>query len=251
MRSKITILTILALSLVTSCGKDKDDDKKSSGNRASENRPQNEAVVADGSNIKGIYAADIVPVNNNQHLLKLGVAAIQRDGDVFTARVKLKYGQRMTTLVQGIYTGTRCPTPKDDKNKDAYIDIKESIPAIGQMVIPLDGNLDSQLDGVGGFPTGDNILGAIMYSATASFERMFADLKTPDIIPDDNITKIKADEGLALEGRLIILQGINERVFLPPTAASLGERSPYKTIPVACGILRKVKKLPSELNTAI
>ena len=80
---------------------------------------------------------------------------------------------------------------------------------------------------------------------------MFADLKAPDTNTSDLVTKLKDDEGLALQGRIVLLQGINERIFLPPTAISLGDRSVYKTMPVACGVLKKVKNLPEELSNNI
>ncbi len=243
MRLNSSVLLLLSVSLLASCG------KKSSSSSSNGNEIQNETAMADGSNIQGIYSATLLPVNNNIHMLKVGTAALQRDGDVFNAFVKLKYGQRTTTLKQGIYTGTRCPEPSDDTNKDAYIDIKEALPVIGKMILPLDGSLDSQLDGVSGYPTGDTNLGGYFYKSSGSFARMFADLKAPDTNPDDNLVKLGADEGLSLQGKIIVLHGINERVFLPPTAASNSEGSPYKTMPVACGVLKKVNALPEELAT--
>lgn len=243
MRFNSSVLLLLSVSLMSACG---NKDGGSSG--PSGNEVQNETAMADGSNIQGVYATTLLPVNNNIHMLKVGTAAIQRDGDMMNAFVKLKYGQRGTTLKQGIYTGTRCPQPSDDKNKDAYIDIKEALPVIGNMIIPLDGVLDSQIEGSGGFPSGDTNLGGYFYKSTGSFARMFADLKAPDHDPDDNLIKLKPEEGLSLHGKVVILHGVNERVFLPPTAATTSEGSAYKTIPVACGILKKTSSLPAELT---
>ena len=241
---RLHILMLLSLSLIVSCGKS----KGKGSNSSSDDAIQNETVQTDGSNIQGIYATTLLPLNNNIYMQKIGAAAVQRDGDVFSAYVKVKYGQRMTTLKQSIYTGKRCPTIADDLNKDAYVDIQEALIAIGKVIIPLDGSLDSQFGGQNVYPTGDSNLGSFMYKSTGSFARMFADLKSPDDNTADMVTKLKDDEGLALQGRIVLLQGINERVFLPPTAISLGDRSVYKTIPVACGVLKKVKKMPPELT---
>lgn len=244
MQMNASVLLLLSVCLLSSCGKKDGDSSGSSGNDI-----QSETAMADGSNIQGIYATTLLPVNNNIHMLKVGTAAFQRDGDIVTAYVKLKYGQRKTNLRQGIYTGTRCPEPTDDKNKDAYIDINEARPVIGKMIIPLDGVLDSQTEGSAGYPTGDALLGGFNYKTTGSFSRMFADLKNPDHDPNDNLVKLGADEGLSLQGKIVILHGINESVFLPPTAATTSEGSAYKTMPVACGVLKKVKVLPPELTS--
>jgi hypothetical protein len=209
---------------------------------------QNETITSDGSNINGIYATDLYPVNYNLQLRKVGVAAVVRSGDTFSAFVKMQYGQKDTALRQAIYTGRRCPNINDDLNKDAYIDIQEALFAIGQVTIPLDHNLDSQLEGGSEFPIGDSVYGRYFYEIRASFEKMFSDLKTTDEHLDDDIVKLGADSGLTFPGRVIVLQGLNESVFLPPTAGTNNGETAYKTMPIACGVLWKVAKLPSELE---
>jgi hypothetical protein len=244
------ILFLVSLFLFVSCG------EKSKGNgqgdAANPNEEvQNETISSDGSNINGVYATTLLAMNKNIHIWKVGTAAVQRVGDTFTAFVKIKYGQRNTTFKQSIYTGSRCPTMKDDLNEDAYVDINEALVAIGQIVIPLDGNLDSQTDGSAVYPAGDAEYGAFLYQSTASFARMFADLKSPDLDPSDNIIKLKADEGLSLPGRIVLLQGINESLYVPDTASTNNEGSVHKTMPIACGVLKKVGTLPTELTGAM
>ena len=178
---------------------------------------------------------------------KVGTAAVQREGDTFTATVKMKSGQRATNFTQAIYTGRRCPSIKDDLNKDAYVDIQEALVAIGQIVIPLDSNIDSQQAGLNNYPDGDAVSGSYLYKVTASFSRMFADLKTPDENPTDNMIKLGANEGLTFPGRIVFIQGINETIYLPSTAVSIGGASVHKTMPVACGVLWKVESMPDEL----
>ena len=46
---------------------------------------QNETIIADGSNVEGIYASDIQPVNYNINLEKIGVVALQRKGELLKA----------------------------------------------------------------------------------------------------------------------------------------------------------------------
>lgn len=245
MRLLIKILLLLSFCLVASCGKSSGTNQDSS---SAGGINQNENMRADGSNIKGVYATPLLPMNKNIHMNKVGMAAVQRDGDTFSALIKMKYGQRGTEHKQAIYTGRRCPTIKDDLNKDAYVDIREALSAIGHIVIPLDANVDSQQAGLNTYPVADVVEGKYFYQVTASFERMFADLKTPDENPNDNIIKLGVQDGLTFPGRVILLQGISEKHFLPPTAASMGGESVHKTMPVACGILWKVDKLPIEFQ---
>lgn len=247
-------IPILGLSLLVSCGKALD--QSSPGSTASPNTPasqdseviQNETSEDDGSNIDGFYAADLMPMNYNLHFLKVGAAGVERVGDQFSAYVKLQYGPKNVEHSQAVYSGRRCPNINDDLNKDAYIDIQEALVAIGQVVIPFDDNLDSQMEGRNYSPRGDVNTGKYFYERSASFSKLFSDLKTPDQDPDDNIMKLKDDEGLTFPGRVVLIQGASEKRELPKTVASFGSRSRYQTIPIACGILWKVKERPSELT---
>ena len=245
MRLPLKILIPLSFSLVVACGSGKSSDNNKNSTQGGIN--QNETIQADGSNIKGVYATTLAPLNKNIHMPRIGVAAVQRDGDVFSAFLKIKSGQRGTNLRQAIYTGRRCPTIKDDLNKDAHIDIQEALIAIGKIIIPLDSNVDSQLGGVNNYPMSDTMSGSYFYQATGSFDRMFADLKTPDQNEADNIVKLGPNDGLTFPGRIILLQGANEKVFFPPTVATAEGEKVHKSIPIACGVLWKVEKLPKEL----
>lgn len=171
---------------------------------------------------------------------------INREGDSFKASVKLKYGPKSTPHIQAIYTGRRCPGISDDLNKDAFIDMKEALVAIGQITIPLDSNLDSQTEGGSQYPMGDE-KGKYFYEAQASFERMFADLKTEDKDPSDNIIKLEANDGLTFPGRVVLIQGVSESMKLPATVKAPDGQDLHKSLPVACGIIWKVKEIPTEL----
>lgn len=240
-------LPLLSLCLMVSCGEAIDSKSSPSAQTPGNETTQNEIIVSDGSNINGFYAADLAPVNYNLHFLKVGAAGVERDNDRFSAYVRLKYGPKDIEHTQAIYTGRRCPNINDDLNKDAYIDIKEALIAIGKITIPLDDNIESQEEGQYQYPRGDVNTGKYYYERTASFERMFADLKSEDTDAEDNIIKIPEDDGLTFPGRVVLIQGASEKKELPETVASFEGVSPYKTIPVACGILWKVKERPAEL----
>lgn len=235
-----TGLPLLSVCLLASCTDIKSSSKK-------EEMVQNEVVMADGSNINGVYAADIWPVNYNLHFKKVGAVAIERSGDNFSASITMKFGPVDTHHRQAIYNGRRCPNITDDLNKDAYVDILEAKLAIGQITIPLDGDLDSQMGGRDLRAVGDST-GKYFYHKTASFDRMFSDLKTPDEIPNDNIIKLDADGGLTLPGRVVIIHGLTKKVNLPESVATTDGETAHESIPVACAVLWKVNEMPAELK---
>jgi hypothetical protein len=258
MRVLAIILSLITLSMtVSSCGKsDSGAGKQSedasgapsgSGSSTGTSRTtnQNETIQPDGSNIQGIYGTVLLPVNFNLHFKKVGTAALVREGDSFTAKVDLKYGPRETKVKQAVYTGRRCPNLNDDLNKDAYVDIQEALMAIGSVSIPLDGTLDSQAEGSETSPTGDAVNGVYAYNVVASFSRMFADLKLPDENAGDNMIKLGAEEGLTFPGRVVLLTGVPEALFIPPTVAGLGDAPVKSTVPLACGVLWKMDGMPS------
>lgn len=208
---------------------------------------QNEIIALDGSNVQGFYAGEIWPVNYNLHFKSIGMAGVSRDGDTFTASVRFKYGPKDTVVKGAIYTARRCPNLNDDLNKDAYIDILEARLAIGKIVIPFDGDLDSQMGGRGQNPYID-LTGKMFYSKSASFSRMFEDLKASDEDPSDQMIKLKDDEGITFPGRIVLFQGMPKKVPLPESVATTDGENKYESIPVGCAVLWKVKDMPEDLK---
>lgn len=208
---------------------------------------QNEVIELDGSNVQGDYAGDIWPMNYNLHFKKIGAVGISRDGDNFTTTVSMKYGPKGTVVKQALYTARRCPTLKDDLNKDAYIDILEARLAIGKITIPFDADLDSQMGGRESYPAVD-LSGKMFYSQSASFSRMFEDLKGIDENTSDQVIKLKENEGITFPGRIVIFQGVPEKIKLPESVATTDGESRHESLPVGCAVLWKVKELPRELT---
>ncbi len=234
-------LPVLSLVFLWSCV-----DSGSTAGSSPSGMSQNEIIAMDGSNVQGDYAADIWPMNYNLHFKKIGAIGITRDGDNFTTTVSMKYGPKGTIVKQALYTARRCPTLKDDLNKDAYIDILEARLAMGKITIPFDSDLDSQMGGRGSYPAVD-LKGKMFYSQNASFSRMFEDLKSVDEDTSDQVIKLKEDEGITLPGRIVIFQGVPEKIQLPESVATTDGESRHESLPVGCAVLWKVKKLPAEL----
>lgn len=244
-----TALPLLSLVLLTACSDSSSGGSgaSSAASPASPQISQNEEIAADGSNVNGMYAAEMWPVNYNLHLKSLGWAGVQRDGDNFEASINLKYAPKSVVLRPAIYTARRCPNINDDINKDAYVDILEARLAMGKIIIPFDSNLDSQMDGQGTYQASGND-GKYYYHQSASFDRLFADLKAPDENPNDQLVKIGSDDGITLPGRIVLVQGLNETVFLPESVATTDGLTAHESIPVACGVLWKVQEMPAELK---
>lgn len=235
---KTFILPFLSTSLLVCCV------KESSPNRSGREMNQNEVVQIDGSNVQGVYAGEIWPVNYNLHFKTIGTTALKRDGDEFKAMVKFKFGPKEARIKQAIYNARRCPNLGDDSNKDAYIDILEAKVAIGKMTIPFDGDLDSQLGGAGQYPSVD-VMGKMFYSQSGSFSRMFEDLKGVDENQEDDV--IKAPEGITFPGRIVLFQGMTRKVTLPDSVATTDGMNQYESLPIGCAVLWKVPEMPTEL----
>lgn len=240
-------LPLLSLSLLAACNSSNSNSDSSSAGGSNNRVNQNESIQSDGSNVQGMYAGDLTPVNHNLHFRKVGVAMVQRDGDNFSAYVRLKNGPKEVSHKQAIYTGRRCPTLADDLNGDAFVDMREAMVAIGQVTIPLDSDLDSQDAGGNQYPNG-GATGKYFYQQSASFDRMFADLKAPDTNPSDNVIKLGPDDGITLPGRVLIVQGIPKSTLLPDSInVPEVELMPNESLPVACAVLWKVNEVPADL----
>lgn len=238
-KSALPVLSLCLL--VTACS-------ESGSNVSGSGMSQNETIQADGSNVNGIYAGEVWPVNYNLHFRKLGMAGVKREGDSFEAMVNLKYAPKSTTLKGAVYTARRCPNLKDDLNKDAYIDILEARLAIGKITIPFDADLDSQMGGRYSYASSD-VTGKYTYHRTASFDRMFSDLKSPDEDSSDQVIKLKDEDGITFPGRIILFHGLSREIKLPESVATTDGESAHESIPVACAVLWKVKELPEELKS--
>lgn len=237
-------LPVLALSFLIGACSESSSNPSSGGQSFS----QNEVAKPDGSNVNGIYAAEIWPVNYNLHFKTLGMLGVKREGDMFEAMINMKYAPKSTTMRAAIYTARRCPNMGDDLNKDAYIDILEARLAMGKITIPFDADLDSQMGGYGNWPSSD-ANGKFTYSRSASWERLFQDLKSPDMDTGDHLVKLGDEEGITFPGRIVVIQGLNESVPLPESVATTDGLSRHQSIPVGCAVLWKVKDMPSELQS--
>ncbi len=152
---------------------------------------------------------------NVKYIPRFKVSALMWiDGNQFYARVVMDKGPRKIRFKQFIHQGSRCPDRRDDLNLDQTIDYSEAITASGDILIPLDGNIENQDSGKGDFPS-TNEKGMYYYSRSGSISKMLNDLRLPDVDLKDNISKLTKNENLDLERRVMILYGSSGDPLLP------------------------------------
>lgn len=241
--------SLALLGLLASCGQS----SSGGGGGSSKARPSNTtpgnvveevSIPADGTNIDGHYLAPFTTLNPHVNGTIPGSASFFRKEDRFFAYLRLFAGGVRAWHPQKVYTGSRCPTIEDDSNGDGYIDIVEAEKVVGKVLIPLDADLGSQMNGRNFYPVGD-LSGSYYYERLVSFSRFFKDLKAEDKDPADNIVKLAPEEGLSLIGRVVMVQGTAETVEYPETVSSGSTRyRPHQTLPIACGVFKKVSAGP-------
>lgn len=216
--------------------------------------PQNETkgeelpppnLPLDGSNIEGHYQAKFSTINKHLNGTVPGSATFYRKDDQLLAYVRLFSGGVKTWHRQHVYTGKRCPNMGDDENEDGFIDIVEAEKILGHILIPLDANITSQMAGRSYFPIGD-LSGSYFYERITSFEYFFDDLRDDDENLEDNIIKISKNQGFDFEGLTILIQGVIPSTELPDTVRTIEPHKNYQTLPIACGVYRKVTETPGQ-----
>jgi hypothetical protein len=192
----------------------------------------------------GNFKGKLYPVNPSQTpSLRGSLTAIYRQE--FTATLRLAGARPSSLSLQGIHIG-RCPDSRDDQNHDGLIDGEEGFKAFKEMIIPLDDDLNSQHMGWGIFPVTDSF-GGYIWSRVATLENLLEDLRMEDINPYDEMSKI-LDRSLSLEGKVVVIRGINNLISLPDSVAGMGRLSPHAAFPVACGKLEKIFSTPGKIE---
>jgi hypothetical protein len=186
-------------------------------------------------------------MNINTTIGNIGSAGVYRSYDTFKAFVKLYLGDQGVIHKQSVHLGTRCPDVGDDINGDGYVDLREAYFAVGQVILPLDGDLNTQAGGSGVWPQGNGVAGGYFYANTASFSMMFEDMRTLDTNSVDEVAKIPFNQGLTFNGKVVLITGVGVNMHLPDSVDTMGGMEKHRALPIACGILKKNEHFPSEL----
>jgi hypothetical protein len=239
--NKLLKLALCSLILIA-CSK---ENKSSSNPRTGANSEYESNLEPES---KGAYIAELHPLNSSVSGPLTGALNVVREGDDIIFDVRVSGGHPSAIVhAQNIRIGTECPTDKADINKDGFIDIIEGMPFYGDTLIPLDSDLNTQIGGANHFPVSD-AFGGYIYNEIAKFERFIKDLRSQDIDPNDDIIKLKVNEPFNLIGHVVVIHGIPDNMNLPATVLSKNKLANYQTIPIACGVIRKMTETVGSMN---
>lgn len=231
LREKSHWFMLLCLLFVISCGSDKSKPEA----KSSRNELQDDS--------QSLYRAILRPLNESVGGSTRGVVIVRVDGDEIVVEETVSNAPAGIRHYQYIMDGSACPTV--DANGDSYIDIKEAESVIGKILIPLDSNLDSQLDGFDYGPIA-NAAGAFVYRKTASVARMSEDLYIEDPNPQDDLVKLGAEGRFAMNGKVVVIHGVG--YGLPSSVATRDGMSASESLPIACGQLTRISSEDQEVE---
>lgn len=224
-----TFLIGTCIFTLASCGSDK---SSSSGGSSTSRQEQKQ-------DDQGIYRAVLKPLNTNVAPGTTGAVEIKIQGDdvivesnVTGAPAGVKHLQNLTLL-------TACPDESNDVNNDLHIDIVEAAASAGPILIPLDSNLSTQLDGLSFGPIA-NGSGSYVYRRSTSLTELLSDLRAPDPDSLDAFVKLPEGSDLNLAGKVVIIHGVSASSELPASIATIGELSAAQSLPIACGKLVRI-----------
>jgi len=215
---------LLGLLSLTSCGKGFTEDKE-----------QSEGEIRQEEEEEFKFQVRFRPLN-----LKVGSytgwGSLSVFENQFWARIKVQGPQTGEMHAQYLHTGERCPSQRDDLNADGYLDFREAQRVVGDILIPLDGNLTSQMKGLFDFPL-INANNIYYYSQATSYTTMLDDLRREDSFPNDFITKLARGEELNPGARVVVIYGVSSNRRLPNTVASYDAYPAQATLPISCGVV--------------
>jgi hypothetical protein len=226
-----TLLIGTCLFSLISCGSDDDDSGSASGSGAPQEQQEQPT--------EGVYRAVLTPINSSVAGSTSGVTEIRITGEDVVVEGAVTGAPAGVKHLQAIHMEGSCPTVEaDDANGDGFVDIEESLPRFGQILIPLDSNLDSQTEGMTYGPIA-NGSGSYIYRRSTSLSELESDLRTLDANPDDQMTKLPEGQNLNLAGRTVVVYGVSSLSNLPNSVATLGDNTAAQSLPIACGQLER------------
>lgn len=218
MKNKILapLMLTFSMTLLTACGGGGGDSSSSDGGRG----PAIQEQRAEGS-----YRAILRPMNNSlSGFLPTGAAEFVIQGDSVQTKTYLDDDARVIHM-QNVHVGSRCPTSADDRNGDGIVDIEETYAVVGVVLIPLDDDINSAIDGEKLYPLG----GGFTYTETASLSKLESDVSA------------RTNQNLNLGGRVVLIHGTNGGTKMPATVATRDGMLIQASVPVVCGIIQRTK----------
>lgn len=195
------------------------------------------ALAAGGCSSTGVHTAELRPLNPKATGQRgaTGTARFTIDAALFTAAVDAT-GLSPGPHPMQIRIFGRCPPPEADTNGDGYIDIVEALRFFGPALIPLDGDIESQLAGAAVQPLALPD-GTLHYRRSGSSQALMLDLERPDSTAPPRTTRLPPNGRLDLSTRSVVIQGVAPGTRLPASVETLPGVPAYMSLPVACGLI--------------
>lgn len=233
-----TTLAIMSLVLLSGCS------KSTSG--GSHRKSNQEAVTTHLDKSKQMYLAILKPINESVDVVS-GSVSIDIDGDFMVANVRVNGSSPKTIHAQSIHFSHLCPNELADHNLDGYIDIHEIEAYTSSVLIPLDGDLNSQAAANDMYPYTD-AWGSYIYSVTNSYKNLMDDLYLEDENHFDGITKLPKGAPLNLTEKVVVIYGVADSYVLPESVGTIEGYSANQTLPIACGTFTAINTPPGEIE---
>lgn len=172
----------------------------------------------------------------------------EKETDEIVGDVRITNAGPALIHAQNVRLGTRCPTANDDSNADGIIDAREGEAIYGGIYFPLDGDLSTQSSHDGEFPVGD-VYGNYIWARVTKFSTFIKDLRSEK--STDGYFKLSKREPMDLEGRVVVIHGVDAAADLPASVRSVGRSAAHQSLPIACGVISKVQIPPGTVDDGI
>lgn len=157
------------------------------------------------------FKANFIPLNRQESSFRKAQALLWLKLRQFYVRIVF-WGKGKRRYHQFIHAGDRCPDNNSDLNKDGMINFYETIMASGEILIPLDRNLQTSRAGSDWYPfSGSN--GSYLYSRSSSLLEMLPDLGYSSV------------QSLDLSNRVIIIYGSSAGPLIPIACAKISKEN--------------------------
>lgn len=211
----VALLTLLSLA---ACGGSGDSGSSSSSN---DNGNRREYVVASS----GTYYTVLRPITfHSNGFIPYGAATFKLKDNELQVSVSMDDDQSVTHR-QSLHAGSRCPTAADDTNGDSFIDYNEAMAVVGEVLMPLDADINTHAGGAEIYPRGP----AMTYNKYASLLNVNSDLQ-----------KIMG-KSIGFEGRVVLVHGTSNSSSFPSSIATRSGEASNVSLPVVCGVLEKTE----------
>lgn len=243
MKSSIIIFPILMLSLAA-CNGSRGGGGESPKTQVEDTNP---VTIDLEDSLDGQYLAVFSTLNPQITSRITGAFTFARykEDDELVGDVRITNAGPKLIHAQNVRVGRRCPDARDDTNGDGIIDAPEGEAVYGKILFPLDGDINTQASHDGEFPVGD-IYGNYIYSRVAKFSTFIKDLRSEK--GDDGYNKLRLDEPLDIEGRVVVVHGVDAAMDLPASVGTVGRMANYQALPIVCGVIYKVIESPGTID---